>query len=263
MIDTHCHLEQSDYDADRVEVIEKCRQNGMKAIITCAAEPADYESTFQLVQQNPNFVFAMAAIHPQYVKRFSDEDVEAAMATIEANKQNVVAIGEIGLDYGWIADEEWREKQRQMFAKFIQFAKRIDLPIVVHLRNGEDKDEHSVFDDAFEILEREKAERVQLHMFGSRRLVDRAIANGWFISMNAICLRSKSYSKVVRDTPINQLLLETDAPWLHPSFDKAERNDPTHIHEVVERIAEIKKMTIDDVVRQTTENAVEFFRLQM
>jgi len=263
MIDTHCHLEQKDYDSDRDTVIEKCREVGMRAIITCAAEPVDYESTFQLVKQNPNFVFAMAGMHPQYVKRFSDDDVEVAMAMIEVNKHNVVAIGEIGLDYGWIADEEWREKQKQLFAKFIQFAKRIDLPIVVHLRNGEDKNVCDVFDDAFEILEKEKAERVQLHMFGARRLVERAIKNGWFISMNAICLRSKSYSKVVRDTPIDRLLLETDAPWLHPSFDKAKRNDPTHVREVAERIADIKNIDVADVVKKTTKNAIGFFKLKI
>ncbi|GAI15877.1 unnamed protein product, partial [marine sediment metagenome] len=252
-----------DYDADRAAVIELSKSKGLKAIITCGPDPKDYKLTFDLVRKHPKFVFAVVGIHPEYVKKFSEEEITAAMATIEQNRDKIVGIGETGLDYSYIIGEGRRERQRQMFAKFIRLAKRLDLPIVVHLRNGEDKDEHDVFDDAFEILEREGAKRVQLHMFGSRRLVSRAIKNGWYISTNTICLRSKSYSKVVRDTPMERLMLETDAPWLHPSFDKEKRNDPTHVREVAERVAEIKKINVADVVKQTTENAIGFFKLRI
>ena len=261
MIDTHCHLEQPAYDADRDEVIEKCKR-GLKAVITCAPDPKHYQLTFDMVDRHSNFVFAIAGIHPDYTKRFTDEQVEQAIQTLEANKDRLVGIGETGLDYANVTEPEWRAKQQQVFARFIRFAKSIDKPIVVHLRTGEDKEMANVFDDAFEILEREQAKRVQLHMFGARRLVKQAMDNGWYVSMNAICLRSKSYSKVVRDTQLDRLMLETDAPWLHPSFDKEKRNDPTHVREVAERVAKIKKTAVDDIIAQTTKNALEFFELK-
>lgn len=250
------------YDTDRDAVIEKCKSE-LRAVITCAPDPKHYELTFGLVEKHSDFVFAIAGIHPDYVKRFTDDEIEQAMKTLEANKDKLVGIGETGLDYANITEQEWRTKQQDVFAKFIQFANRLDLPMVVHLRVGPDREAADVFDDAFEILERERAQRVQLHMFGARRLVQKAIENGWYISMNAICLRSKSYSKVVRDTPLDRLMLETDAPWLHPSFDKSKRNDPTQIRTVVERVAEIKKTTVKKIGAVTTKNAIEFFRMKI
>lgn len=261
-IDTHCHLEQPAYDKDRDAVIETCMRK-LRAVVTCAPDPTHYGLTFEMVDKHPNFVFAIAGIHPEYVDRFTDEDIGQAMRTLEQNRDKLVGVGETGLDYAYIKDPEGRKRQRELFARFISFAKRLDLPIVVHLRNGDDREAADVFDDAFDILEREGAKRVQLHMFGSRRLVKRAMENGWYISMNAICLRSKSYSKVVRDTSLDRLMLETDAPWLHPSFDKDARNDPTHVREVAERVAKVKKVSFDDVVIRTAENAVRFFALEL
>ena len=262
MIDTHCHLEQPAYNSDRDAVIEKCKRE-LKAVITCGPDPKDYKLTFDMVDRHPHFIFAIVGIHPEYAARFDDEQVEDAIRTIVASRDKIVGIGETGLDYATLPDEASRERQRQLFARFIQLAEKLTVPIVVHLRNGEDKEVNDVFNDAFEILEREKAKRVQLHMFGSRQLVQQAVDNGWYISMNAICLRSKSYSKVVRDTPLERLMLETDAPWLHPSFDKDARNDPTHLKAVVERVAEIKKIPTEEIVEATTKNAIEFFGLKL
>jgi TatD DNase family protein len=255
-------MEQPDYDNDRDEVIDLCKQT-LKAIITCGPEPSDYGITLEMAEQHKGFVFPILGIHPQYSSKFDEEIIEFALQTIREKKDKIVGIGETGLDYGYIKDFNEREKQRQLFAKFIRLAKEVDLPILVHLRNGEDRETQSVFDHSFEIMEREGAERVQLHMFGSRQHVERAIKNGWYISMNAICLRSKSYSKVVRDTPMDRLLLETDCPWLHPSFDKEKRNDPTRVKEVAKRIAEIKKTELSEVTGQTNKNAIEFFRLPL
>jgi len=262
MIDTHCHLEQNVYDKDRDEVIKKCKRE-LRAVVTCAPDLKDYALTFELVKKYPNFVFAVAGIHPEYAKRFSDEEIERAMKTLEENKKYLTGVGETGLDYEFLKDEEGHEKQREMFAKFVRFAKRLELPVVVHIRNGPDKEETDAFEEAFEILELEHAERVQLHMFGSRQLLKRALDNGWYISANAIVLQSKNYKKLVRDTPLERLMLETDAPWLHPSGDPKQRNDPTGVRTVAEKVAEIKKTTFEEVDATTTKNAIEFFRLKI
>lgn len=262
MIDTHCHLEQPVYDKDRDAVIEKCKAE-LRAVVTCAPDPKHYAITFEMVDAHPNFIFATAAIHPEYAKRFSEEEIERAMKILEENKSRLVAVGETGLDYDFVREADRREKQREMFVKFIRFAKRLELPVVVHIRNGPDKEETNAFEHAIEILEKENAKRVQLHMFGSRPLLQRALDNGWCISANAIILRSKNYKKLVRDTPLERLMLETDAPWLHPNGDNKARNDPTGVRAVAEKVAEIKKTTVEEVGAATTGNAVEFFKLKI
>jgi TatD DNase family protein len=260
-IDTHCHLEQKVYDADREDVIARCRRE-LAAVVTCAPKPEDYAKTLDIVQKHNGFVFAVLGIHPEYAEDYSDPQVEDAMREIENNRGRIVGVGETGLDYTFIKTPAGRERQRQLFAKFVQLAKRLDLPVVVHIRNGEDKETADAFIDAFEILEREGAKRVQLHMFGARKLLERAIGNGWYVSCNAIVLRSKSYGKVVRDAPLERMMFETDAPWLHPSGEPEQRNDPTGVIAVAEKVAEIKKTTVEEVDARTTENAIAFYGLE-
>jgi len=262
LIDTHCHLEQPAYDADREDIIALCERR-LSAVITTAPDPQHYNITFKMVATHPGFLFAVAGIHPEYVCIFNSQDVDIAAKTLMENRHMLVGIGETGLDYAYIRGEVEREEQKRLFIRFIRLGKEMGLPIVVHLRNGEDRENVDVFDDAFEILKREKAQRVQLHMFGSKRHVEEAIGLGWYISMNAIVLHSKTYGKVVRDTPLERLMLETDAPWLHPSLDKEKRNDPTHVIEVAEKISEIKKVPVEQVIESTTKNAVEFFNLRL
>jgi TatD DNase family protein len=260
LIDTHCHLEQQAYDEDRENLIALCREQ-MSAVITDAPDPRIFNVTFDMVREHPGFIFAAAGIHPQYVSEFTDQAIDEAFNVLRENKHSLVGVGETGLDYSYIQGETERAKQRQLFIRFIELGRELSLPIIVHLRKG--LDDADVFEDAFEILRRNDAHRVQLHMFGSRRHVEEAIGLGYYISMNAIVLHSKTYQKVVRDTPLENLMLETDAPWLHPTFDKEKRNDPTHVREVAEKIAEIKKVNVEQVIEKTSRNAAEFYRLKL
>ncbi len=260
MIDTHCHLEQQVYDGDRKNLISLCRSQ-MSAVITDAPDPQLFEVTFEMVKEYSGFIFAVAGIHPQYVGKFTDQAVNEAISELRKNRRYLVGVGETGLDYSYILDETEREKQRQLFIRFIDLGRDLSLPIVVHLRKG--PDDKDVFDDAFEILRKNNARKVHLHMFGSRRHVEEAIGLGYYISMNAIVIRSKTYQKVVRDTPLDRLMLETDAPWLYPTFEKDKRNDPTHVREVAEKLAEIKSINVEQIIDQTTRNAVEFYGLRL
>lgn len=260
MIDTHCHLEQQIYDEDREDLITQLRRK-MSAVITDAPDPRYYDVTFDMVNKNQGFLFALAGIHPEYIGTFSDDEVNEAVNKLRENRHRLVGVGETGLDYAYIQDAAQREQQRQLFIRFIDLGKELSLPIVVHLRNG--RDEVDVFDDAFKILKMSDARRVHLHMFGCRRLVEEAIGLGYYISTNAIVLHSKTYQKVVRDTPLERLMLETDAPWLHPTLDTDKRNDPTHVREVAEKIAEIKRISVEEVIDITSTNAVEFYDLKL
>ena len=251
MIDVHCHLEQPDYREDRNEIIKKCQQE-LKAVITSCAHPKDFKLTMELVEKYKGFVFASVGLHPEYVKEIKESEIEEYLEKIKANKEKIVSIGEIGLDYFWVKEADWQRKQQELFSRLLEFAKEIKKPVTVHIRDA--------FEDAIRILEQSGIQKVHLHMFGGRRLLQRVLDNGWMISENTIILTSKNYKKIVRDTPLERLMLETDSPWLGLEH---KRNDPTSVRIVANRIAEIKKTTFEEVDKKTTKNAIEFFELPL
>ena len=255
MIDVHCHLEQEDYSKTRDEVIKKCKKE-LKAVITSCAHPKYFDITMEMVDNHKNFIFASFGIHPEYVKEVSGKEIDDFLELINENKERVTAIGETGLDYWWTKETEWQMKQKELFIQFIELSKEIKKPLVIHCRDA--------FEDIIRILEENDAREVNMHMFGKHNLVNRIMENGWYISMNTIILRSKSYGKVIRDCPLERLMLETDAPWLAPQQlieGIKSINDPTSIKLVAKKIAEIKELSFKEIWRKCGENAIKFFRL--
>jgi len=257
MIDVHCHLEQEDYDKDRDGVIEKCKKQ-LKAVITSCAHPKDFELTMRMVEKHKSFVFASCGIHPEYIKEISEKTKDDFLELVAENKEKFVAIGETGLDYWWTKEEEWQKKQKELFIQLIEIAKDFDKPLIIHCREA--------FEDTIKILEQEDAKQVMLHMWGGHKLLNRVLDNGYYISMNTIILRSKGYRKVVRDCPLGRLMLETDSPWLAPKklIEKVEaRNDPTSIKVVAEKMADIKKISFEEIWQKCGKNAINFFKLSI
>jgi len=255
MIDTHCHLEQKNYDPDRDQVIENCKKE-LKAVITSCVHPKDFQLTMELVEKYKGFVFASAGLHPEYIKEIGEKEIEEYFELIKESKDNVVALGETGLDYFWIKEAEWQKRQKELFIRMINFSKEIKKPLLVHSRDA--------YEDVVKILEQEDAKEVHLHLFGSNKLVKVAYANGWYISIGPIVLKSKKHFKIVRDMPLNLLFTETDSPWNHPKVFTEHikvRNDPTSVKVVVEKISEIKRTSFENVDKITTENAIRFFNL--
>jgi TatD DNase family protein len=257
LIDTHCHLAQDDYDRDRAQVLERCQQ-AMRAVVTCCAHPKDFALTTQLVTQYSGFLFAAASIHPQYIT-LSDHEIAEYCQAIRAHRRHLVAIGETGLDYNWVTDQPGQTRQKYLFHQFIGLAQELELPLVIHSRDSTEA--------VVEILEAHNFKHVQMHMFTKRPLLQRVIQNGWLISVNTLLLRSKTVKKIVRDCPLEQLLLETDAPWLGIGADggiksKYEvRNEPLAVQRVAEKIAEIKHLETTEVAMQTGNNARTFFQI--
>jgi len=249
MIDVHCHLEQENYQRDRDQVIKKCKQK-LNAIVTCCAYPDDFDLTMQMLNNHKNFIFATFSIHPIYVKEINEKQKNEFFNLITENKDIVSGIGETGLDYNHVKEDSWREKQKELFVGHISLAKKLGKPLVIHSRDSTE--------DAIKILEKEDAKNVLMHLFGARHLLEKVKNNGWFISVGPIVMRSKNHKKIVRDMPIEKVLLETDSPWFGP---EGKRNDSTAVISVANRIAEIKKMTVEEVDKQTTENAIKFFNL--
>jgi len=260
MIDTHCHLAQPDYDVDRDDVVTAC-QTQLHAVVTSCAHPDHLDTTLRLVHAYPGFVFAAASLHPRYVNDFRNDEINAYLDRIRAHRADLVAIGETGLDYHWITDAPSQAKQRRLFSHMITLAHDLDLPLVIHSRDATDA--------TIQLLEAHHARRVQMHMFTSHPHLPRILHNHWRISVNTLLLRSKTVKKVVRDCPLDHLMLETDAPWLGVGEDSTlkpkhlVRNTPSAVHQVAQKIADIKHFPLLRVDEQTTANAIAFFHLPL
>src|SRR5438445_1186139 len=239
MIDSHCHIEQPDFDLDREKLILEWKKE-LDAVVTVCAHPDDFEKSLEIAKNHKNFVFLVAGIHPEYVKEFNENQIDHFFQKIEENKKDIVAIGETGLDFFWIKDHNIQQKQKDLFLQHIEFSKDIKKPLVIHSREA--------YEDTIKILEEGDVEKAQLHMWSEKNLVNRAVENGFLISINTILLKSKEHKKIARDTPIENLMLETDSPWLAPKKlleGIKERNTPLSVKIVAEKISEIKKIPLE------------------
>ncbi len=249
MIDSHCHLEQESYQNDLSDVIDACKKDGLKAVVSVCAEPKDWDRSVEIRKQFPDYIFLCASIHPEFIKEIAPKQIDEYFGKLKENRENLVAIGETGLDYFWVKEEEWREKQKELFIQHIELSKELKLPLVVHTRNAGE--------DVLKILEQEDAKQVLLHMWGFKDLVSRVIENNYSITVGPIIATSKNHKKIVRDMPIENILLETDSPW----FGNGSRGLPTNIKVPCEKISEVKKLTFEEVWNQTGNNAIKFFKL--
>jgi len=250
MIDVHCHLEHEKFRNNK-EIIQSFRKY-LKAIITSSPHPKDFEYTLNLKKEFEGFVFACVGLHPEYIEEFSEETLDNFEEFVKTNKNDIISIGEIGLDYFWIKDEKLREKQKWLFEKLIEFAKSVSKPITVHIRDA--------YEYALKILEGIDYQKVHLHMFGGDKFLDKVLANEWKISVGPILLRSKTHKKIVKKLPLERIMLETDSPWI--KIDGKE-SMPIDVKIVAEKIAEVKNVSLEEVERKTDENAISLFKLEL
>ena len=249
MIDAHCHLEQKDFNPDRDEVIESWKGT-LDAVVTSCAHPRDFGLTVDIVKKHKGFVFATFGLHPEYIKEISEKEKKEYLDKVREHKDIALAIGEIGLDYHWVKEEDWRDKQKILFREMLAFAKELGKPVVIHSRDSTE--------DCIKILEEKKPKKVLMHLYGSREFLERVNKNGWFISIGPLIARSKNHKKIARDFPIERILLETDSPW----FGDGERGTPLNIKIAAEKIAKVKDMTTKEVMKQCRENAKGFFGIE-
>lgn len=255
MIDSHCHLEQDDYNKDRQKVVDALKKK-MTAVVTCCADPKDWKRTKEIVEKNEGFVFATAGVHPEFIKDIPIEDVRAFFDVIrkEAKEKSIVGIGEVGLDYYWIKEFIMRDKQKELFRKFIDLSKELDLPLIIHSRDA--------CLDTVVLLEQQemKGRKVLLHLFEDKNLIERVVGNGWMVSIGPGIQRSKTTRKIARDLPVENMLIETDSPWFG---EKDERGTPLNTFKAAEKIAEIKGISVKALEKQTDKNAIEFYGLKL
>ncbi|MEM5799304.1 MAG: TatD family hydrolase [Candidatus Aenigmatarchaeota archaeon] len=251
MIDTHCHLTYKGLKENCQQILEDARKE-MKAIITCGF-PEDADDALALSEQYPGFVYVSLGIHPTDVIEMSDDDIEKYSKFIERNKRKIIAIGEIGLDYHWITDEKQKQRTKEIFLFFLNLAKELDKPIILHSRKAEE--------DVLKLVIQEDVKIATFHSYtGNITLARKIIEEGFFISLNTNLPNSKNAKKIAKSLPLEQLLTETDAPFLSPYTGKV--NVPQNVKLVIENVAKLRQMSIEEVKEVILENCESFFNVK-
>ena len=257
LIDTHAHLNFKAYKEDGDEVIKRSLKNDVW-LINVGAEWDTSKRAVEYVEKYPKGVFAAVGLHPFHVK---DQEFSYKKYKELALKEKVVAIGEIGLDYYHIEndDQETKLLQKQLFLKQLDLAEELQKPVIIHCRNA--------YQDIIDILKlkiknRELTVKGIIHSFlGDYKQARQYREMGFKITFNGIITFARDYDKVILDTPLDDILLETDCPYLAPVPYRGQRNEPLYVVEVAKKLAEIKKIPLEEVVNQTTANAKKVFNL--
>jgi TatD DNase family protein len=251
--DTHAHLDLSPLSEAENDVIRRARAAGVTRIATIGIDPESSAHAVAIAHRHAG-VYACVGLHPHDASRLSEDTLSRLDELSRCDK--VVGIGETGLDY--YRDRSPRDAQRAAFREQIRLARRRNLPIVVH-----DRDAH---DETLWILAEEKAEEVGgiLHCFsGDLAMARKAAAMNFLVSIpGAITYKgSEAQAEAVRALPLSRLLIETDCPFLAPVPHRGKTNEPSYVPLVAAKVAQIKGVTVEDVARVTTHNALRIFRI--
>lgn len=248
LIDTHAHIDMLEEPTN--QVLLEMQDFGVKKVIIPSVEISTMQNIVNIANQNEN-IYAMVGIFPSEAKTYN-KDIEEKMIDFAQNKK-VVAVGEIGLDYYW--DKSFNDIQQDVFIKQIKLANKLNLPIVIH-----DREAHK---DTFDILkEHNLNSKVLFHCFsGSVEFMRECVKQGWFIALGGVVTFKNAIKmkEVTKEVPLEKLMLETDSPYLTPVPYRGKPNKPAYVKYVAEEIAQLRKMTLEEIIDITTSNAEEFF----
>ena len=252
MIDSHCHLEFKDFDEDRKDVIEKSKDR-IKAVVDSCAEIEKAKDVIKLHRSHEDFIFPSLGLHPKRAIEASYKELEDFKSFIRRRRNEIVAIGEVGLDNSQITDPRERKESKEIFAEFAKLSDDLDLPLVVHARDA--------MDETLRILKKYKKGDVVIHCFsGNVKQLREAMEEDYYISLGGIIFRNeKKYERIIDVLQVENLLLETDAPFL--AKKKSDRSEPWFIWDVAEKIAEVKGGNFQNVWKSAGKNAKEVFDL--
>ncbi len=244
LVDCHCHLEQKQFEEDREKVIER-NMKAVNFIVNSGVDFAGNTATLELHHEHPEFIKPALGLAPTLACKMQQKELDVIKGLILEHKNDVVAIGEVGLDYHWVKDPKAHIQQKQVFQQFIELADELDKPLVVHCRNA--------MPDVLEILEKERPEKVMMHHFaGNKTQLNQCLDMGLYIS---ICTGFRD-KKLIKAVPLEYTLVETDSPYNCPAGGK--RNEPFFVRHIVALISTIQEVDVTDYV---FENALRFFSL--
>jgi TatD DNase family protein len=247
LVDSHCHL---DYAApeERPEIIARARRAGVATLVTICTKLSEFSDVEAIAEADPD-IWCSVGVHPH--EAAAEPEADAARLVDLASHRKVVGIGETGLDFYY--DHSPRERQAQAFRAHAQAARETGLPLIVHTRDADP--------ETTAILAEEKPRFGVIHCFSTgRELAEKAVELGFYISLSGIVTfkNAEALRGIVRDLPLDRLLVETDAPYLAPVPMRGKTNEPAFIVHTAAVVAELKGVTVAELARRTSDN---FFRL--
>ncbi len=270
LTDTHCHLDFNKFDSDREAVIERAKAAGLVRLLVPGLDHRSSKEAIKLAESDES-IYAAVGFHPTDLDKFSEQ----AFAEIQelAKHPKVVAVGEIGLDYYWVKEEDKRGIQREILKRQLAFAASANKPVIIHMREENDAWFGSASTDLLDILtewhsslkvkKHPLAERPGvLHSFnGTLETAQQALALNFYIGVTGPVTYKSAEQKraIIYQLPITHLLIETDSPFLAPVPHRGKRNEPAFVREIADKIAEIQSRSLEEVAAVTTTNAARLF----
>ena len=255
--DTHAHLNLSDFDKDRYEVVKRCLDNNVW-LINVAIDYKSSKKAIEIAEKYNEGVYAAIGQHPSVLdEKFDFEKFEKLCKS----SGKVVAIGEIGLDYKYKPENAkefvvFKQKQKELALEQIKLARKMDLPVIFHCRMAHQ--------DLMKILNGNNLRGV-IHSFtGTWQEAKKYLDKGFYLGFNAIIFREIkgiSFDEVIKKTPLDRILVETDCPFLTPPEEGSKKNEPMFVQHTIQRIAEIKELPFGKIAEITFENARKLFRI--
>ena len=253
MIDTHCHIDFEDFDKDREETIKRAKDK-LDCIVASGFSNESNRTVLELSKEYEGFIYPTFGFHPVSSQNSTDEELEEAQNYLIDNLDNIIAVGEVGMDYYYVTDKALRERQREIFTSFLDLANEHKVPIVMHVRDCEKK-AVNIIQDYSDIP------YFVFHCYGgsfktAKRIMDMDNA---YMSFSTMLCYSKQHQDLVEKIDLDYILTETDSPYL--AMTKDERNEPANVVNAVRKIAELKNTDVDVVDDVTTKNARKIFKI--
>ena len=252
IFETHAHYDDEAFDNDREKLLEELPKQGVCGVITAGADLQSSIAAIKLAGKYP-YIYAAVGIHPENISETSNTDLEEIEDLLKTHKE-IVAVGEIGLDYHFRQDN--KQIQKEIFMEQIQLANKHNLPVLVH-----DREAHG---DTMEILKNTKPKGI-VHCFsGSLEMAKKVIKLGMYLGIGGVVTfkNAKNIVEVIREMPLDVMVLETDAPYMAPVPFRGKRCDSYMIKCTAEKIAEIKNISVEKVLETTKANAIKLFGIQ-
>lgn len=247
LVDTHCHLDDKKFEEDRDEVLKRIEEK-LDFVVNIGY---DLDSSMRSVDMSEkyNFIYAVIGVHPTDIKKYNDE-VENIFEKLASNKK-VVAIGEIGLDYYWMEDE--KEIQKEGFIRQMKLAEKLNKPVVIHSRDA--------MEDTLEVLKKFPTMRGIFHCYPGSIESAMLVPKGYYFGIGGVLTFKNSRKTVdfLKGIDLSRVVIETDSPYLTPAPFRGKRNEPVNVMYVAEKIAELKGISLDEVIKITTENAKRIY----
>ena len=265
LVDTHCHLNLAQFDADREAVLARARAAGVERIVVIGIDRATNREVVELAERYPD-LYAVVGFHPNAAGEFDAQALDNLRVTLRHPR--VVALGEIGLDFYW--DKQPRELQAEVFQAQLDLAVDLGQPIVVHIRSRPEPG-HDAHAATWDILQPWAARHPWrgtgrplgvLHCFsGDAALADAALQAGFYLGVDGPVTykNGKALQALAQTWPLDHVVVETDAPYLPPHPHRGQRNEPAYVRLVAQKLAELHGLSLDEVAQTTTGAAERLF----